>query len=170
MNKRVFPGQAPAPRMVDLAEADGTTLRATYFARTSLVRECSASPVRPVTARSGRKSRRGTVCFDARLSRLWGPWRNGKLQGPARGGPAAGHRGRPRPRDSLRQPGTTSGAGVLQLLWPRTKARARLCSGRQLCGLCPSRFHTRVTSIPGTFQHAPIGLGGAAVGDHCLQG
>jgi len=32
MNRRVFPGQAPAPRMVDLTEADGTTLRATYFA------------------------------------------------------------------------------------------------------------------------------------------
>ena len=41
MNKRVFPGQAPAPRMVDLTEADGTTLRSTDFARTSLVRECS---------------------------------------------------------------------------------------------------------------------------------
>jgi hypothetical protein len=69
MKKRVFPGQAPAPRMVDLTEPDGTTLQATYFGRwASLVRKCSCSPVRRVTARSGRKSRRGTECFDARLS------------------------------------------------------------------------------------------------------
>jgi len=32
MNKRVFPGQATAPRMVDLTEPDGTMLQATYFA------------------------------------------------------------------------------------------------------------------------------------------
>jgi hypothetical protein len=42
MKKRVFPGQAPAPRMVDLTEPDGTTLQATYFGRwASLVRKCS---------------------------------------------------------------------------------------------------------------------------------
>ncbi len=55
--------------MVDLTEADGTTLRRpTSGGGRAWSGNALVSPVRRVTARSGRKSRRGTECFDARLS------------------------------------------------------------------------------------------------------
>jgi hypothetical protein len=71
--------------------------------------------------------------------------------------------------NSLRQPGTTSGRGVLQFLCPR---------------LSPGHILFRMTTLwvmslkisyqsdfnSGLFQHLQIGFGGAAVGDHFLQG
>lgn len=140
MNGRFFPlalaavgvvqgaaGQAPAPRVVDLTTPDGTTLKATDFAASKpgpgvmLFHQCNRDrkmweelAPRLVAARLN--------VLALRLPWLWGQWRNGKVQGPARGGPAAGCRGLAATgRTPCGSRGATSGVGVLQLHVAQTR-------------------------------------------------
>jgi hypothetical protein len=179
MNKRFFPlalaavwvvqgaaGRAPAPRVVDLTAPDRTMLKTTYLAASKpgpgvmLFHQCNRDR-KMWEELAPRLVAAGAECFDARLPWLWGQWRNAKVRGPARGGPAAGYRGLAATgRTPCGSRGATSGAGVLQL----RVAQARRYVFMSLMISYRSYFNT------GLFQNAQIGFGGAAVGDHFLQG
>ena len=122
MSRRFFPlalaavwvvqgaaGQAPAPRVLDLTTPDGTTLKATDFA---------ASKPGPgvMLFHHFNRDRKMSEELAPRLVaaglyvltldfRGYGDSVNGKVQGPARGGPAAGYQGSGCDgENSLRQP------------------------------------------------------------------
>jgi hypothetical protein len=130
---------------------------------------CLVSPLGPVTARSGRKSRRGTECFDARLSRLWdhGGTANFKSRQRMAGGwLSRSGRDRENPWGSQER---QAGRGPLQLLTPRLSAGPALFRMTTLW-VMSLKISYQSDFNSGLFQHAQIGFGDAAVGDHFLQG
>lgn len=91
---------------------------------------------------------------------------NGKVQGPARGGPAADYRGLAATgRTPCGSREATSSAGVLQLRVPGAGHSAQY----DTLWVMSLMISYQSDFNPGLFQNAQIGFGGAAVGDHFLQ-